>query len=122
MSTIAVLISVAALVGLALALFRFHWGALAIAGFILALGGAAVLQGRGFGILAGVAVIVGSLVVSQLAYLIGTGLLSRLWRDVESLLAGDEPDDHPGEEGDDKITGKHDQNDEAPPRSHEPND
>jgi hypothetical protein len=122
MSAIAVLIGVAALVGLALALFRFHWGALAIAGLILALGGAAVLQGRGFGILAGVAVIVGGLVVSQIGYLIGTGFLSRAWRGVTSPLASNDPDHHPGEEGNGKITGEHHQNDEAPPRSHEPND
>jgi hypothetical protein len=99
MKVIAVLMAVSALWGLALALFRLRWGALAISGLVLAIAVAIVLQSRGFGFFGGVAIIVACLSINQIAYLIGTALITRAWEDPESSLTGDQPDDHPGESG-----------------------
>jgi hypothetical protein len=122
MSATLVLVAVSALGGLALALFRLRWGALAISGLILAIAAAVVLQARGFGFIAGVAIIVGCLSINQISYLIGTVLITRAWEDPESSLTSDQPDDHPGERSHKDIAGEHKQHDETPPRSDLPND
>ena len=122
MTAILVLIAVSALWGLALALFRCRWGALAISGPILAIAAAMVLQSRGFDFFPGVVIIVGCLCINQIAYLIGTALITSGWDDAESSLIGDKPDDHPGENSQKDITSEHKQHDETPPRSHRPND
>ena len=76
MSTVLILLAASALVGLVLG-FYFSWRAILVSGLILAFISAAVLQGAGFGALAGIAIIVVCLTANQIAYLVGATLRAR---------------------------------------------
>jgi hypothetical protein len=75
MNAIFALLAVSAAVGLVLG-FYFSWAAIAVAGLVLAIVSAAVLQKEGFGSVAGIATIVACLTVNQIAYLIGVWLVA----------------------------------------------
>jgi hypothetical protein len=107
LNAISLLIGVSALGGLALGLFRLHWSALAIAGFILAIAAAAVLQNSDFDFIPGVAIIVGCLTANQFAYLVGLALIISAWDDAEPALTGDPPDEPPRESSQNDVTGEH---------------
>jgi hypothetical protein len=70
MSSILILVALSALSGFVLASY-FSWPAILVAGVVLALLSAIVLQNQGFGALSGISVMVACLTVSQIAYLIG---------------------------------------------------
>ncbi|MBR0714163.1 hypothetical protein [Bradyrhizobium liaoningense] len=89
--TVAVTLLLASLIaGLATGLLFRVW-ALLLVSPLIAVVSAIVLQTSGFEFFAGVSVIVGCLVVSQLAYMLATFHLHR-W----DLSAEDEIDGHPG--------------------------
>jgi hypothetical protein len=121
MNAISLLIGVSALGGLALGLFRLHWGVLPIVGVILAIAAAAVLQNGGFDFIPGVAIIVGCLTANQFAYLVGAALTISAWHDAEPALTGDPDDEPPRQSSQNDVTGEHNQHNETPPRSHLPN-
>jgi hypothetical protein len=92
MSTIAVLVAASALAGLALGLMRLHWIALALAGFVIALGAAALLRAGGFDLLAGAAILFACLAANQVAYLSGAALSLFVFKDAApTALAADQP-------------------------------
>ena len=76
MNVIMVLLVVSALAGLVLG-FYFGLGATPISSVLLAIFAAVILQNEDFGFLAGIAIIVLCLIVSQLAFLIGAALAMR---------------------------------------------
>jgi len=76
MEVVFVLLAVSAIGGLILG-FHFSWLAILASGLVLAIVSATLLQKEGFGFLAGIAIIVVCLTVSQIAYLIGVRLSAR---------------------------------------------
>ena len=80
MNRIVLLLTVSALSGLLFGLY-FRVVAIVISSGIFALLAAMVLQNEGFGFVAGIAMIVVSLTVHQLAYLIGAMLVARHLKD-----------------------------------------
>jgi len=120
MTDISLLVGASAVGGFALGCYRLHWFALAIAGFVVAIGGAAVLQGHGFEFVPGVAIIAGCLTVNQLSYLVGAALMMFARDDFGADLTGDQPDHPPGEGGERHVAGEHQQYDQAPLRPHPP--
>lgn len=76
MTAIVVLLAASALAGLILG-FYCPWHAILIAGPILALLAAMVLENEGLGEIAGIAIIVICLTVHEIAYLIGAMLAAR---------------------------------------------
>jgi hypothetical protein len=76
MSTVLILLTASALVGLVLG-FYFSWRAIAVSGLILAIMSAVVLRNADFGPFAGVATIIACLTANQIAYLIGVALADR---------------------------------------------
>jgi membrane protein implicated in regulation of membrane protease activity len=94
MNAILILLAASSLLGLVLG-FYLSWLAIGVSGFVLAFVSAVVLQREGFGSLAGIAIIVVCLTLSQLAYLIGVTWVYRRDRS----LSHHQPDNHPGEHG-----------------------
>jgi hypothetical protein len=76
MNFVLILLAVSAILGLVLG-FYFSWNAILVSGLVLAFPSAMVLQNEGFGLLAGIAIIVVCLTVNQIAYLIGMRLVTR---------------------------------------------
>jgi hypothetical protein len=62
--------------GLALAIFYFEWPTLGASGLFLTIIAATLLYHYGFGFFAGVGIIVGCVSLNQIAYLIGTVIVS----------------------------------------------
>jgi hypothetical protein len=83
MITVIVLLALSAGTGFVLGT-SLNWYAIAISSLPLALLCAAVLQIKGFGALSGIAIVVGCLTLSQIAYVI-----------MGVTLAGGEPDEKP---------------------------
>jgi hypothetical protein len=76
MNLVLILLAVSAILGLVLG-FYFSWNAILVSGLVLAFLSAMVLQNEGFGLLAGIAIIIVCLTVNQIAYLIGMRLVIR---------------------------------------------
>jgi hypothetical protein len=96
MSTVAGLIAASALAGLALGLMRLHWIALALAGFVIALGAAALLRAGGYELLPGVAIVSACLAANQVAYLLGAALSLFVFKDAEpAAVSTDQPEAPP---------------------------
>lgn len=118
MSTVLALAAVSALAGLGLGLYGLRWGALALSGVIIAIAAAVVLQHENFGFSAGVAITFGYLGLNQIAYVIGIAFRLGV---SEADLTGDEPDEHPGDNRQEKVEDEHKQHDRTPPWGHPPN-
>jgi hypothetical protein len=73
MSAVFWLLAISAAVGFVVGIY-LSWLAIAFVGFILALGSAITLHINGFGDFAGIAITVATLVVNQIAYLLGVAL------------------------------------------------
>jgi hypothetical protein len=70
MSSVIILFTLSALIGLALGA-SFSWRAVAAFSTALAVLSSAILQIQGFGVLTDIVIVVGCLTVSQMAYLAG---------------------------------------------------
>jgi hypothetical protein len=110
MNAIFILLAVSAILGLLLG-FYLSWNAILVSGFVLAFLSATILQNEGFGFLAGIAIIIVCLVVNQVAYLIGTKLVTR---GAQDPLPHGRLNDDPGEDSHNDIAGEH-KRDEQPP-------
>src|SRR5947209_11233622 len=97
-SAVLMLAAVSGLVGVALGLYGFRWGALALAGVILAIVSAIVLQRENFGFVAGVAVAAGLLTVNQITYVIGLTIFALAAEDTNLPITSSLPDHHPSED------------------------
>ena len=75
--TVLMLATVSVVWGLALAIYYFEWPTLETSGVILTTIAMTLLYYDGFGLLAGVGIIVGCVSLNQIAYLIGTAMVSR---------------------------------------------
>ena len=73
MNAVLVLLTLSALIGLILGPY-FRWGAIVMSSVVLAFVAAVALQNEGFGLFAGISIIIGCLAVHQMAYLIGAAL------------------------------------------------
>jgi len=107
MTDISLLVGASTAGGFALGYFRLHWIALAIAGLVVAIAAAAVLQNSGFAFVPGVAIIAGCLTLNQFAYLAGAALIVFTRDELGVDLAGDQPDQPPGESGEHDVSGEH---------------
>jgi hypothetical protein len=98
MSAVFWLLAISAAVGFVVGIY-LSWLAIAVAGFILALGSAITLQINGFGDFAGIAITVATLVVSQVAYLFGVAVADSR----HSRLADNRRNAVPSEDGHENI-------------------
>ena len=98
MSAVFWLLAIGAVVGFVVGIY-LSWLAIAVAGLILALGSAITLQINGFGDFAGIAITVATLVVSQVAYLVGIVVADSR----RSRLAEKRRNDVPSENGHEDI-------------------
>ena len=79
MNAVLALVTLGALIGIALG--RFSWLAIAVSSGVLAIFAAALLHRQGFGALSGIGTIVVCLTVHQAAYLVGILFVDR-WRPI----------------------------------------
>jgi large-conductance mechanosensitive channel len=114
MIIVLVALSVSVLLGLATGLVFRVWTNV-IVGPLIAFGSALGLASHGFGLLEGVLVTFGCVFVSQLAYLIGSFLVSPA--SIAHYLVDDVPDNQPGDNREHDIAGEQEQErPEDPPR------
>jgi hypothetical protein len=107
MSSILILVALSALSGFVLASY-FSWPAILVAGVVLALLSAIVLQNQGFGALSGISAIVACLTINQIAYLIGISRADDGPSGGSSEgLPYQQADDEPRENRDDNIRSEH---------------
>jgi hypothetical protein len=96
-----ILLITSALLGLATGLV-FQVRIMALVSALIAILSAAALRAHGFGFAGGVPVVIGCLVISQIAYLAGVFTLSRS-DNVESLTQ-EEVDGHPNNRGEQDVS------------------
>lgn len=90
------LLILSAMLGLATGLLFRIW-TMAFVSLLIAIAAAVALQTDGFAMVGGIAVIVGCLVISQVAYVAGALVILRF--DSSELSAQDEVDGHPDHRG-----------------------
>jgi hypothetical protein len=104
MTVVFFLLAVSAVLGVLLGLARLRLLAVLITTLIVTVVAAVVLQNQGFGFVSGIAIVVACQTLHQLGYAFGSFLVNR-----RSSLAGDQPDDDPGERRHEDIGGEYKQ-------------
>lgn len=89
------------MLGLATGLVFRVW-AMALASALIAILSATALRAHGFGFAGGVPVVIGCLVISQIAYLAGVFMMSR--SDIAESLTQEEVDGHPNNRGEQDVS------------------